>query len=170
MFQFGDFASAGEDGRWGDVRWRGRTEAGDEVIVVGRGYEHPAWERAHRSLVHAAIVQAVGRGRTLLENGCGVVVISTEECGFSVVNNSEAEVLAILAELSEQESYDTHKTLVPIAAPDARIVSTDEIAHRLELSNRGTQKVLARLESRRLIHRLGERGGWMLPILGLPVS
>lgn len=177
LIQFGDFVSAGEDGRWGDVHWRGQTEAGDEVIVVGRGYEHPAWERAHRSLVRAAIVQAVGRGRTLLENGCDVVVISTEECGFLVVNNSdiglnetEAEVLAILAELSEQESYDIHKTLVPIAAPDARIVSTDEIAHRLELSNRGTQKVLARLESRRLIHRVGERGGWMLPMLGQPVS
>lgn len=37
LIQFRDFASAGEDGRWGDVRWRGQTETGDEVIVEGRG-------------------------------------------------------------------------------------------------------------------------------------
>lgn len=170
LIQFGDFASAGEDGRWGDVRWRGQTESGQAVTVQGRGYDHPGWERAHRSLVRAALVQAVGRGRTRLETGCDVAVASTEECGCAVVNNSdiglnetEAEALVAFTKLSELESYKTPKGPVPIAAPNVRVASTDEIARRLGLSGRGTQKILARLESRRLIRRVGERGGWMLP-------
>lgn len=177
MNQFGDFDSAGEDGRWGDRYWRGRTETGEEVTVAGRGYGHPGWERAHRSLVRAAAVQAIGRGRTLLESGCDVAVVSTEECGCTFVNNldiglneTEAVALAALKELSELESYKTPKGPVPIAAPNLRIVSTDEIARRLGLSGRGTQKILARLESRRLIHRVCERGGWLLPTLGQSVS
>lgn len=48
----------------GLIRWRGRSESGREVIVEGRGYDHPRWERAHRSLVRAAIVQAAERCST----------------------------------------------------------------------------------------------------------
>jgi hypothetical protein len=164
LIQFGDFASAGEDGRWGDVRWRGRTEAGDEVIVVGRGYEHPAWERAHRSLVRAAIVQAVGRARTLLENGCDVVVISTEECGFPIADkvdieltDCEDEVLVELTGLSAEKSYVSNKTFPPM-----RSVTTAELAQRLNRSERRVREILVRLESRRLVCRDGARGGWML--------
>ncbi len=169
LIQFGDFTSAAEDGRWGEIHWRGQTETGEEVIVTGLGYGHPAWERAHRSLVRAAIVQAAGRGRTLLETGCDVAIASTEECGSPVVNNtdiefseSETTALAIITGLSEPESYRSIKTLVPIAVPDRPTVSTSDIAHRMGLTGRGTQKILARLESRHLICRVGERGGWML--------
>jgi len=169
LIQFGDIKSAGEDGRWGPCRWKATTETGEELIVEGRGYDHPAWERAHRSLVRAAIVQAAGRGRTLLENGCDVVIISTEECGILVVNNrdielseAEANALAVITDLSEQESYKSIKTLVPIAVPDVPTISTNEVARQMGLTGRGTQKILTRLESRRLICRVGERGGWTL--------
>ena len=173
LIQFGDFTSAGEDGRWGPCRWKATTETGEELIVEGLGYAHPAWERAHRSLVRAAIIQAAGRGRSLLETGCDVVIISTEECGFPVVNNRDIELsetetnaLAVITELSARESYRTTKTLVRLAVADAPIVSTSEIAHRMGLMMRGTQKILTRLESRRLVIRLGERGGWLLSAAG----
>ncbi len=118
LIQFGDFTSAGEDGRWGPCRWKGTTETGEKLIVEGRGYDQRAWERAHRSLVRAAIVQAAGRGRTLLDTGCDVAVISTEECGFPVVSNpdielSETEVkaLVVITDLSEPESYRSSKSM-----------------------------------------------------------
>lgn len=169
LIQFGDFTSAGEDGQWGEIHWRGRTEIGAEMIVTGLGYGHPAWERAHRSLVRAAIVQAAGRGRTLLETGCDVAIISTEECGSPVVNDTdiglsetETKALAVITDLSEQESYRSIKAFVPIGVPYVPTISTSAIAHRMGLTERGTQKILTRLESRRLICRQGERGGWML--------
>ena len=169
LIQFGDFTSAGEDGRWGDVRWRGRTETGEELIVEGRGYDHPAWDRAHRSLVRAAIIQAAGRGRTLLETGCDVVIISTEECGFPVVNNTDIElsetetkVLAVITKLSEHVPYISIKGHVRLATLDMPTVLTSEISHQIQQTMRGTQKILIRLESRHLIRRISERGGWLL--------
>ena len=163
LIQFGDFASAGEDGRWGDVRWRGRTETGEEVIVEGRGYDHSAWERAHRSIVRAAIVQATGRGRTLLDAGCDVVIVSTEQCGFPVMSNADIELsetetkaLAVIADLTAVVPYRTNKEQPPLA----HTVATHDIAQRLGLSDRQTRDVLTRLESRRLVIRIGDRGGW----------
>ncbi len=163
LIQFGDVASAAEDGDWGACHWKGMTEAGREVLVEGRGYNHPAWECSHRGLVRAAIIQAAGRGRTLLETGCDVIVISTEECGLPLVNSTdidlsetEASVLAILA------TY-RHESLNSIqdSGAYAPALSTAAIADRLGMKERGTRKVLAGLESRGLARRLGERGGWL---------
>lgn len=164
LIQFGDIASAAENGGWGACHWKGMTESRREVLVEGRGYRHPAWERAHRGLVRAAIVQAAGRGRSLLETGCDVIVISTEECGLPLVNSTdvalsetEASTLAIL-------SAYRHESLNSIqgSCADAPTPSTTAIANRLGMKERGTRKVLAGLESRGLVRRLGERGGWML--------
>lgn len=164
LMQFGDIASAAEDGRWGSCHWKGLTEAGREVLVEGRGYTHPAWERAHRGLVRAAIIQAAGRGRTLLETGCDVIVISTEECGLPLVNStdialSETEVstLAILTAY-RNESLNS----IQDSCSYAPALSTAAIADRLGMTERGTRKVLGELESRGLARRHGERGGWLL--------
>ncbi len=163
LIQFGDFASAGEDGRWGEVRWRGRTETGEEVIVEGRGYGHPAWDRAQQSFVRAAIVQAVGRGRTLLETGCDVIIVSSEECGFPVSNNTgigltetEANLLAILSDLSAETSYRSSRRFPPMREP----ATTKLLAQGAATSERRTREILVRLETRRLVCRDGERGGW----------
>lgn len=165
LIQLGDFKSAGEDGCWGPCRWKATTETGEELIVEGRGYDHPAWERAHHSLVRAAIVQAAGRGRTLLETGCDVVIISTEECGFPVVNNtniglteSDAKVLAMLSDLSAEKLYISIKTLPPMRSP----IRTAALAQLLGLKERQTREILTSLESRQLVQRDGERGGWLV--------
>ena len=171
LIQFGDFDSAGAAGGWGTICWRGQTESGRDVIVEGRGYDHPVWERAHRSLVRSAIVQAAGRGRTLLENGCDVAVISTEESGFPLVNNpvvglteTEAKLLAVLSDLSAEKLYKTYRAFPPMrsGSADASWVTTADLAQRLGLSERQTREILTGLESRRLVRRDGERGGWMV--------
>lgn len=164
LIQFGDFASAGEDGRWGAAHWRGRTESGQEVIVPGRGYSHPGWERAHRSLVRAAIIQAAGRGRTLLESGCDVAVLSTEECSFPLADNcdislteTEACLLTVLTELSPVVHYMPTKEQPAMRSP----ATTAELARRMRLSVSQMRDILTGLESRRLVSRVGERGGWL---------
>ena len=137
----------------------------------GRGYDHPGWERAHRSIVRSAIIQAAGRGRTLLETGCDVVVISTEECGVPVADNAdieltecEAEALAELAGLSAEIPYRYSKDFPPMCSP----MTTAVLAQRLRLSERRTREILTRLESRRLICRDGERGGWSIDLRDQP--
>ena len=171
LIQFGDFSSAGEDGHWGLIRWRGQTESGREVIVEGRGYDHPGWERAHRCRVRSAIVQAAGRGRALLETGCDVAVISTEECGFPVADNTDIELTdceaaawAELTGLSAEIPYRYSKDFPPMRSP----MTTAALAQRLRLSERRTREILTRLETRRLICRDGERGGWSIDLRDQP--
>lgn len=163
LIQFGDVTSAAEDGRWGSCYWKGTTEAGKEVFVEGRGYNHPAWERAHRGLVRAAIIQAAGRGRSALETGCDVIVISTEECGLPLVNSTdfdlsenEVDAISVLASY-RNESLNSIKGFCSYAPA----LTTAEIADRLGMTERGTRNILSRLESRGLVQRLGERGGWL---------
>ena len=167
LCQLGNFDAAGHDGRWGEVRWRCWTESGKRLIVTGRGYDHDAWNRAHQSLVRAAIIQAAGRGRALLENGCDVVVVSTEWCGFDFADGNtdielsevEAKVLEVLADYGYTPLKDISKGLVSINSDS---VSTGVIAQRMAMTRNGVQKILVRLESRRLVYRVGERGGWRL--------
>lgn len=186
LIQFGDYAPAGENPDWGDVRWRGHTESGREVIVTNRGYRHPLWKRAHRSLVRAALIQAVGRGRSLLETGCDVAIISTEECGFPLadltadpITQAGLNVLSAISDLSlgklpsEKLSlaypYSISKATQAITsgmATNQAITSTSQIAQSIGLSEQRTRSILTNLESRSLVARIGDRGGWMLTVNG----
>lgn len=174
LIQWGDFAAAGRDGNWGDLHWRGMTESGKEVVTTGRGYNDPAWERAHRSLVRAGIIQSAGRGRSSLENGCEVVVVTTEECGFPIadvadieLDETDAKLLATLAGASPVFPYRDIKGISGDAPP---VFKTADLARIVGLEESHTRNRLARLESRGLVIRVGERGGWMLSALGHSVS
>lgn len=189
LIQFGDYGAAGENPDWGEVLWRGLTEAGQEVIVTNRGYRHPLWHKAHRSLVRAELVQAAGRGRSILEDGCEVAIISTEECGFPLVNQIESRtsslaqceisLLTYLRDLSAENlptanlSAENPKRIsiekAPISSgmpksPPMR--STAEIAVAIGLKERRTREILSGLECRGLVARHGDRGGWSLTDIG----
>jgi hypothetical protein len=189
LVQFGDFAAAGENPDWGDVFWRGQTPSGREKIVTSRGHRHPVWSRAHRSLVRAAIIQAAGRGRPLLDAGCPVAIVSTEECGFPIadetiveLSESETKTLTILKDLSLEKltpekltlenTYSIYKekqaltfgmtVFQALTIP----ISTNDISHGVGLSEQRSRAVLAGLESRKLVSRVGDRGGWLLTDVG----
>lgn len=182
LCQLGDFDSAGEDGQWGDKRWRVWTESGGRRIVKGKGYAHEKWSKSHASLVRAALIQAAGRGRPLLETGCDVAIVSTEWCGFDFIDHTrdielsetEASVLAIISEITDgyRSLIDITKTSLSIndTGVDVPTVSTWEIANRLGLTRNGVQKILAGLESRLLVARIGQRGGWRLADGSKPVA
>ncbi len=173
LIQWGDFAAAGRDGNWGDLHWRGKTESGKEVVTAGRGYNDPAWERAHRSLVRAGIIQSAGRGRSSLEDGCEVVVVTTEECGFPIadvvdieLDETDAKLLATLAGASPVFPYRDIQGI----SGDAPVFKTADLARIVDLAESQTRDRLTRLESRGLIVRVGERGGWRLSTIGHSVS
>jgi hypothetical protein len=77
-------AAMGERPAWGNVHYTARDEAGNVVKVTGRGYADPTWQRAFQSRCRAALVQAVGRGRGICEDGIPAIVVSTEETGLTI--------------------------------------------------------------------------------------
>lgn len=160
LIQIGRIGAAAREVVWSDVRWTGKTESGEGIQVTGKGYHDEDWRQAHRDLVRATLVQAVGRGRGILESGCEVVVLSTEECGLPIsdlsvkgMNEAEVAVLSALRQLCAQNSYKYIK--------ENCAHRTAEIASVCGLKVRQTQLALKALELRGLVRRVGERGGWL---------
>lgn len=160
LCQLGDFDAADVDGDWGEVQWRGRTLSGQTRIVRGRGYRQPTWRKAHRSLVRSAIVQAAGRGRSVLDDGCDVIVISNEECGLPLADrptipnltDKHSEAARLVAELS---ATDASKNA------DRQRVTTVRVSESLGVGERETRNILNDLEGFGMVRRVGERGGWL---------
>lgn len=159
LLQIGDRAAACREPPWGTYQWEGRTESGETVFVTGRGYIDPAWRRAHQSLVRATLVQAIGRGRGILADGCEVVVVSTEECGLPLsdgslvtVSQQTMQVLSRLRTLTEANSI--YLSIGNIS------VSSANLAQSLGLTTRQVRNHLAVLEQQGLVVRVGERSGW----------
>ena len=185
LIQISGFVPAGENSNWGEVQWRGQTESGNEMIVSNRGYQHPLWAKASRSLVRATIIQATGRGRPLLDCGCDVAIVSTEECGFPLADeaiiallDTELNVLTHLGgasagflpnkKLSAANANILSKSTPPLTSslavlpPITPSMTTQELSQSIGLSERRTREVLNGLESRGLVVRIGKRGGWTI--------
>ncbi|MCA9053413.1 MAG: hypothetical protein KDA75_06230 [Planctomycetaceae bacterium] len=146
---------------WGPVIWHGTTESSVDVRVEAKGYHDEVWRSAQRDLVRAALVQAIGRGRGILESGCDVLVLSTEECGLPVADTAlhplrepEYQVLVGLRGL----------TLGFLKRAPLRnaSVSTRAIADALGLSEQRTRALLAALERRGQVTRDSPRSGWKI--------
>jgi hypothetical protein len=159
LVQIGEIGAACDESQWGEVIWEGRTESGEVTRVRGKGYRHPHWRLAHRDLVRAALVQAVGRGRGILEQGCEVIVLSTEECGLLLsdappepLNSASQRLLDHLTSATAENVYKEYQTF--------SAVSTATLAEAVSLSNRQTRDLLRALERRGLVVRAGERKGW----------
>lgn len=159
LVQVGEIQAACNEPTWGPIQWSGLTESAEPVSVKSRGYYDERWRLAHRDLVRAAIVQAVGRGRGILETGCEVLVLSTEECGLRIsdtgttsVNRSAVRILEALNHLTLQNPNR--------ASIGKWSVSTADIASATSLSKGEVRKQLVRLEQLGQVTKVGERGGW----------
>jgi hypothetical protein len=157
LFQLGEFNAAGQNGEWSKLRWKGFTRQGIPRIVSGSGYRNERWNLAHRSLVRAAIIQAAGRGRGLLSEGCEVLILSNEECGFPLADQSSVEPLP-------EAAMFVLDALTTVAAKlylsGTTVVSTQDVADQLGRSSTQTRDWLKWLSEAGLINRHGERGGW----------
>lgn len=79
-----DDAATMPDPVWGDIHWQATTTEGGTVTVPGRGYHHPDWRRAHRSICQAQLLQAMGRARSIMPDGIPCLVVSDEPTGAAV--------------------------------------------------------------------------------------
>ena len=84
-----------EDGGWVPRPWEGTTVDGDPVVVQRGGYQDATWDRAYRATTTAALMQAVGRGRSLLTEGVPVTVITNEPLGLPIRPPVDATPAAI---------------------------------------------------------------------------
>jgi hypothetical protein len=161
LVQVGETDAACQISEWGTLYWDGETESGEAVKVKSCGYQDEAWRRAHRELVRAKLVQAIGRGRGILETGCEVLVLTNEECGlkisdagFEALNGTSTKVIAAIRKLTMENAKE--------ALLGNSIVSTRQVADATNLSVVHSRDVLRGLERRGLVRKVGERGGWAL--------
>lgn len=163
LVQVGEIGAASRKPEWGPLHWNGQAENGGLVKITGAGYQDDDWRRAHRDLVRSQLVQAVGRGRGILETGCEVLMLSNEECGLAIsdapletLNQCAERVLRVMRELGA--SFPNKDYLGKLA------LKSSEIASRAKISPRHAQRALQELERRGLVRRVGERLGW-LPVI-----
>jgi hypothetical protein len=161
LVQTRQLSAASVEPEWGEFHWHGLTESGESVTVSGSGYYDARWQRAHQDLVRAALVQAIGRGRGILADGCEVIVLSTEECGLRIsdsevdrLNEASLNILTVLSELAPQNPNNTS-----LGKAGAK---SEDIARKTGLSRSRVWTLLSKLEHRGLVCKVGERRGWRL--------
>ncbi len=105
LIQTGNILAAGRDGEWDCDYWSGIDIAGCRHTICNPSYKDRDWDISHHAVVRSEILQAVGRGRTILPDGMPVVIVTTENMGLPLasvdiplVSDAALEVLSIVAE------------------------------------------------------------------------
>jgi hypothetical protein len=153
---------------WGVVPWIGQVETGETRVVNGLGYvSDPEWQAASRWLVRSATVQAVGRARAILADGCECIVLSSEESGLELAESTakphiSAGVDKLLAVMKrEQKSISTggeiaHKPYMKPYRESAHILPVAKLAELLGVDRSTVSRWLT----------LAELRGWVVPVRG----
>jgi len=187
----GKIEVAAREPRWVRDAWSGVDPSGRRHTVRSLAYDDHDWHSAHRAVVAAELLQAVGRGRGICEHGIPVVVVSTEELGYPLagwelhpISDAMVEVLAAIRELSPEspigngchgegrimatKRLNIVKEMVAIA-PSVRenAIPTSAIASVTGKTRTAIRNTLSTLESAGLVSRVGRRGGWYLTPAGL---
>ncbi len=178
LIQVGVVLAAARDGQWEADWWSGKTTTGKRVTIRTSAYRDHDWYAAHRSIVRAELIQAIGRGRGICEKGIPVVVLSNEPLGLPIleidvrpVPDTAVKVLQAISRLSalipkgespgDQQSSYLHQTLNNNTLGKGA-VSSSEIAHFIKIKDRQTIYLLNGLAERGFVQRIGKRGGWTL--------
>jgi hypothetical protein len=161
LIQVGQREIACTEPIWDEIQWQALTHRGEVKTFSGRGYYQDHWRTAHRELVRAMLIQAIGRARAVLEEGCDVIVLSNEECGLTVIDDDVPRMSDSAMEVWKQIQQLTMEKSIRDSIENT-IVSTSEIAQRLSLSEVHVRELLRTLESFHMVHRAGPRSGWQL--------
>lgn len=153
LIQGGQVDEAQLPGAWGKRVWEGRTTDDKKVVVTGLGYKQPAWRAVHEDIVAAELLQCCGRGRTILDDGLPVVVLSTEPLGLPL-GDAEGlpKITRQMAYLAEQVAKMHLEADQPLRAA--------EVAEALGRDRSSVSRELTRLADAGLIHSLGHGKGW----------
>jgi len=173
LIQNGNHLAAKRDGLWGRDWWSGLSADGKRYTIKTAGYMDHDWRAAYMRIVGAELLQSIGRGRAILDEGMPVYVASNEPLELEVrpditpLTDGEAKVLQAVRELTDQNSkgleaadYRT-KTLRDLLG--FRSVSSEAVASHLSKGVRPVRRLLSSLSERGLVTRIGERKGWSIP-------
>ena len=163
LFQCGMRDAIERGSVWGSLSWRVRTPSGQDHLLSGRGYQDEDWRRIHQMKVRAGIIQAAGRGRPILQDGCDVVILSNEESGFPVVATGE-EIIPFGK--SEFPVLTELHALIDIREKFG-CATASQLSFRCGVGERQCEKLLKRLAARGLVERIGKRGGWRPSLVGI---
>lgn len=154
---------------WGEIQWQARTHQGKVKVYPGRGYHEQHWRDAHRDLVRATLLQAIGRARLILEEGADVIVLSNEECGIMVIDDETPRLndpaMEVYEQIQKLTAIKPNKGIIEKVA-----VSSQKIAKSLDRPIRTIRRLLTELESFHLVQRAGPRSGWRLCSSRSPVE
>lgn len=143
LIRQGKMDAARRDGRWESYRWEAKNTAGQVVQIEGSRYADEDWHAAHRGLVYATIVQAVGRGRGNLTNGVPVVLFSNEQTGFTVMDAGQMPKIS-------REAVEAIRKL-------GDGISTAAVATELGVGERQARRVLTKAEEAGQVYRQTKR-------------
>lgn len=176
LIRQGKSAAAGRSPEWtswGPNWWLGKTVSGKLAPVRSLGYRDHDWHSAYRSVVASELLQAAGRGRSILETGIPVVVLSDEPLGLPLVDvafepltSSDVTILSAIRSLSAGSvengchSYDNHFLNNNVLGKGCH--STTQIAALVGRSRQHVLCALSSLADRGFLTRRGQRGGWSL--------
>lgn len=123
------------------------------------------------------MIQSVGRGRSILENGIPTIVVTTENLGLKILDielcpltNSQIEIISAMELLSGESpkgieavqeaglSGESAKGIYLGLSP----LSSNQIAESAKKDLRWVIRILNGLSDRGFVDKVGERGGWIL--------
>jgi hypothetical protein len=151
-----------EQAGWGPDWWGGERKSGSRVTVRTPHYRDHDWHAAYRSMVWAELVQAVGRGRAVMEQGIPVYIVSTENLAPGADDDGRNGY-----PLAEEGTYG------PLTDVQARVLGclprgtergkkTGEISAALGVSRQRAHEVLVELEASGRARRIGDgKRGWV---------
>jgi hypothetical protein len=158
------------DPGWGEYTWTGRVAGQEEVTdyVAGRAYSDPAWHQACLRVTRAAMRQALGRARAVLDQGVSATIWTTDELREYPVRIAEQFHTAIIDAVEVlwiadlQSDSQPRKRGVTVEDGGRVYLSGAEIAKRLYLDESTVSKVLAVAAEEGLVERVRLRKGWSI--------
>jgi DNA-binding transcriptional ArsR family regulator len=172
LIQFGKITAAADSnqGGWSRLRrWEGRTAAGKKIQVDGCGYSDPDWRKAREHTCRSTLLQAIGRGRGILDAGIPVHIFSTEPLGPDVELVDPADMQMLKRATLEAVETLRHccRTLITTDIGEMQQpapVQTRLIAAELGVSKSTATRRLQAAQEAGLVTRSDKRKGGWLPV------
>lgn len=150
---------------WHSELWLGLSLSGRIRAVSTWRYADADWHGAYCAIVRSELVQAIGRGRGILDKGIPVFVVSTEQICDRATQMLGPPPLADapFAPLTVVQA----RALSALRGTDGegkeRTLKSETVGHCIGVKKDRAYEILHKLEQDGRVKRRGQRGGWYLP-------
>ena len=152
LILLGDIAGANRNPVFGSVAWQGKDSNGAIINITGRGYQDNSWQSVYKFKVKEALVQAIGRARSVTDKAVPVVVVSNENINNLIISENPCKKLS--------DTVDrTYQRLLTDKIPNSTIIGKVSV---IKPQSKTDRRHLSTLHTEGLLKRLGERRGYEL--------